>query len=240
MTLDTTWINIPTKNDNAVEIKGKKRQLEYNEDLNLFKRRRTFDGIYHLKHWNILDKYFDFSKKVKCLEIGSHEGQSAMYFLHNILKNPESTLICCDPWIKSHWLNINPSNLCYEDVFDYNVKNNNGQNQIIKYNGTNTKIFVEPWFKKLKFDIIYIDDDHTYKHTIENITNCWPKLKKGGVIIFDDYDAQHYIHTSSNPAHDEGYKYCIPVKKAVDEFITKNKKNINIIHKHYQILIQKI
>lgn len=240
MALETTWIPIPTKGEKAVKIRDKNRQLEYNEDLNLYKRKRTFDGINHLKHWGILDKYFDFNEKVECLEIGSHEGQAAMYFLHRILKNAKSTLMCCDPWIKSHWLEINPTNLCYEDVFDFNVENNNGENKIIKYDGTNTKMFKEPWFDEIAcYDIIYIDDDHTYKHTVENIKNCWPKVKEGGVMIFDDYDANHFVNTSSNPAHDIGAKYCIPVKKAVDEFIENNKQNLTIIHKHYQILIRK-
>ena len=56
-------------------IKNKNRQLDYNKELNLYKRRRTFCGIRCLVHWKILDKYINLNKILKCIEIGSHEGQ---------------------------------------------------------------------------------------------------------------------------------------------------------------------
>lgn len=235
--MDNTWETVPKKNN--IIIKGKSRQLEYNKDLNLYKRKRTFDGIHHLVHWNILSKYIDLNKPLKCLEIGSHEGQSAMYFLKYILNNPKSELICCDPWIKSHWLNLNPSNLCYEDVFDFNVRRNHGEDKIIKYDGLNSKLYKEPWFKNLKLDIVYIDDIHTYDSTVLNIKNCWPRLKTGGIMIFDDYEKKYAIYDKKEAA-----KFCDPVKKAVGEFFfkeeEKNKKHIKVLFKQYQLIIQKI
>lgn len=237
MVFDSSWTKVPR---NKILIKDKPRQLEYNKDLNLYKRLRTFDGINHLKNWDILENYMDLQRPLNCLEIGSHEGQSAMYFLKYILNNPKSSLICCDPWIKSHWLNIKPHNLCYEDIFDLNLNNNKGMDKIKKYRGTNSELFREKWFSDLRFDIIYIDDDHTYEHTLENIENCWPKLKEGGVMIFDDYDEKYFVNTSNNKAHDDGAHFCIPVKKAVDEFLEINSEGVEIIFKHYQILIRKI
>ena len=229
--MDNTWLPVPNK----TVIKEKVRQLQYNKDLNLYKRKRTFDGIYHLHNWTIISDYIDLKKPMKCLEIGSHEGQSAMYFLKYILTHTESSLICCDPWIKSHWLNIKPTNLCYEDVFNFNVVNNNGTNKIIKYQGTNNKLYLESWFKKCIFDIVYIDDIHTYESTVLNINNCWPQLKTGGIMIFDDYEKEHAIYDKT-----DAVKWCDPVKKAVSEFIKRDKKNIKILFKHYQLIIQKI
>ena len=229
--MDNTWETLQKK----TIIKGKPRQLAYNKDLNLYKRKRTFDGIYHLVHWKILPKYIDLNKPVKCLEIGSHEGQSTMYFLKYILNNPNSELICCDPWIKSHWLNLNPSNLCYEDMFDFNVIQNKGENKITKYNGLNSKLFKEPWFKDLNLDIVYIDDNHTYESTELNIKNCWPCLKTLGIMIFDDFNKEFAIYDKT-----EASKWCDPVKKAVEEFISKNKKNIKVLFQQYQLIIQKI
>ena len=174
-------------------VKGKSRRLHYNKDLNLYKRQRTFDGIHHLVHWSVIPKHIDVNKQLKCLEVGSHEGQSAMYFLKNILKHPHSELLCCDPWIKSHWLNLTPSNLCYEDVFDFNIKNNinAGSYKINKYRGKNNQLYKEDWYQSddNTYDIIYIDDIHTYESTKLNIANGFPQLKVGGIMIFDDYDA---------------------------------------------------
>jgi len=229
---DTKFVKVPR--DGNIIVKDKVRHLEYNKHLNLYKRKRTFDGIYHLKHWNIIGNFIDLNKKLTCLEIGSHEGQSAMYFLKEILKHKDSKLYCCDPWIKSHWLNINPTNLCYEDLFDFNVKNNNGGSKIIKYRGVNSSLYQEEYFTKLFFDIIYIDDIHTYKSTVLNIDKCWPQLKIGGIIIFDDYEKDFAIYDEK-----DAIKFCDPVKKAVNEFIDRT-DNLVIIFKEYQLILQKI
>ena len=38
-----------------------------------------------------------------------------------------------------------------------------------------------------EFDIIYIDGDHTVNQTYLDANISWSKLKKGGVMAFDDY-----------------------------------------------------
>jgi len=231
--MDLSWEK-PLK---PVIIKKKKRQMLYNKSLNLYKRKRTFDGINQLKYWKIIKKYINFKKKLNCLEIGSHEGQSAIFFLKNILLHKNSKLLCCDPWFKSHWLNLNPTNLCYEDVFNFNVKINKGGKKIKKFRGKNDSLYKKKWFKSEKYDIIYIDDIHTYESTILNIEKGFPQLKIGGVMIFDDYDAKYAIkekYDKKGPAF-----WCDPVKKAVDAFIKKNKKNVKVIFHKYQMMILK-
>lgn len=217
-------------------LKGKDRQLLFNEELNLYKRKRSLDGIEHLHHWKkFIDDYKD--KKINCLEIGSHEGQSAIFFLKKLLLNKDSTLLCCDPWIKSHWLNIkgNESGLCYEDIFDFNIKNNDIDKKITKYYGTNDKLYIDDLFKNIEyFDIIYIDDIHTEKSTRLNIENCWKKLKVGGLMIFDDYN-----YKLANYDEEKAKFFCEPVKLVVDEFINNN-NNIEVIHEEYQKIIKRI
>jgi len=223
-------------------VKGKSRRLHYNKDLNLYKRQRTFDGIHHLVHWSVIPKHIDVNKQLKCLEVGSHEGQSAMYFLKNILKHPHSELLCCDPWIKSHWLNLTPSNLCYEDVFDFNIKNNiNGASyKITKYRGKNNQLYKEDWYQSddNTYDIIYIDDIHTYESTKLNIANGFPQLKVGGIMIFDDYDAKFATYEPDKQGRDAAF-WCDPVKRAVDEFV-QSTNQIEIIFQQYQMIIKKL
>jgi predicted O-methyltransferase YrrM len=43
-------------------------------------------------------------------------------------------------------------------------------------------------FKNETFDWIYIDGLHDYDGVFMDFKGCWPLLKKGGVMIFDDYD----------------------------------------------------
>jgi len=46
---------------------------------------------------------------------------------------------------------------------------------------------VLPNLEKESFDIIYIDGDHTAEAAFKDGVNSFPLLKKGGIMIFDDY-----------------------------------------------------
>jgi len=220
----------------SINIKNKDRQVCYNDELNLFKRKRTFCGIRCLNHWKCIGDHIDLTNKLTAIEIGSHEGQSAMYFLKNILINPESKLFCIDPWFKSSWSITDHSVLNYEDIFDLNKSNNDKNDQLIKYKGLNKDYYKTDEFKKLEIDIAYVDDIHTYESTKLNIDKLFPKLKIGGIIIFDDYDGKFCDPNDPNA----GYHWTDPVKKAVDEFIYYNINDIEVIFNNYQIIIKKI
>jgi len=45
-------------------------------------------------------------------------------------------------------------------------------------------------FSDEHFDLIYIDADHSYEGCLRDIVDWYPKIKKGGFIIGDDY--RHY------------------------------------------------
>jgi len=59
-----------------------------------------------------------------------------------------------------------------------------------------------------ELDFIYIDGNHSYEFVKADIENYWPKIKKGGVLGGHDY-------YNSGKARE--------VKRAVDEFVEKNK-----------------
>ena len=58
-------------------------------------------------------------------------------------------------------------------------------------------------------DFVYIDGNHTYESVAEDIFSYYPKVKKGGLLSGHDYE----------------YK---SVKKAVDEFVSKQKLKLYI------------
>jgi len=62
------------------------------------------------------------------------------------------------------------------------------------------------------FDLIYIDADHSYEGCKQDMEDWWPKVKKGGLFLGDDYSHQHALLT--------GAKF--EVIRAVDEFVEKN------------------
>ena len=132
--------------DEVKRIKKKDRKLHYNEAINVYKRRRTFDGIRCLSKWLIIKDHINLKRKLNCLEVGSHEGQSSTFFLNYILLNPKSKLLCCDPWLKSHWIKNDPLGICYEDIFNYNMKKNDKHKQVKKFRGYNHDLYEKKWF----------------------------------------------------------------------------------------------
>ena len=76
-------------------------------------------------------------------------------------------------------------------------------------------------FKDEFFDIIYIDGNHDSEYVLEDAVLSFRKLKKGGIMIFDDY------------GWDE-------TKLGIDSFLSCYSKNINMIGmSNLQIFIKK-
>lgn len=64
------------------------------------------------------------------------------------------------------------------------------------------------------FDLIFIDGDHTYIGCLRDITDWYPKLKKGGVLLGDDY--------KKRVARTRAGRIVYGVIEAVDEFAKDN------------------
>lgn len=82
-------------------------------------------------------------------------------------------------------------------------------------------------FQSNMFDFIYIDANHSYEGCKNDIESFWPKLKPGGVMMFDDYtltpnEKMDFIDQVTDDALYFG------VNKAVKEFAEKNKKIISL------------
>ena len=74
-------------------------------------------------------------------------------------------------------------------------------------------------FDNNTFDFIYIDANHAYEYVKHDLELWYPKLKKGGIIMGDDYtinDIEMCFNT------------LFGVKKAVDEFGMKNNKTVSL------------
>ena len=78
-----------------------------------------------------------------------------------------------------------------------------------------------------KFDIIYIDGDHTYEFTKRDADNAWDRLEDGGTIIGHDY-----LHRN-NFSSDYG------VTKAFNEFICEHKIEATIYPPHPGLIVIK-
>jgi hypothetical protein len=70
-----------------------------------------------------------------------------------------------------------------------------------------------PDFSDASLDAVFVDGLHTYEGVVDDIKAYTPKIKKGGLLMFNDYGAGNF------PG----------VTKAIQEFAGKEKKEISVI-----------
>lgn len=107
----------------------------------------------------------------RALEIGSHEGRSALWLLDNILTHPEARLTAID--VKAH-----PN-------FLENIRRCPGGRKLAFHHGASREVLRRLPFDT--FDFAYIDGWHGTVEVLEDAVLTWPLVKRGGLVAFDDY-----------------------------------------------------
>lgn len=104
-----------------------------------------------------------------------------------------------------------------------NIENSGVKDKIIINRGfSNLKI---PMFEDEFFDIIYIDGNHEPEYVLEDAVLSFRKLKKEGIMIFDDY----------------GWGGPDLTKKGIDGFLSGYHKRIQVLGgKNTQVFVKKL
>jgi predicted O-methyltransferase YrrM len=181
----------------------------------------TYDWFtYNIHIWKKHLAKFVNKPNLNFLEIGTHEGRSAIWLIENVLTHATSNITCIDPWIE--WKNANGEIIFTR--FSNNIKSYLEKINIVRDFSTNALRKYQP---VPTFDVIYIDGCHTAPCAFEDIIMSFPLLKPGGVLIIDDY--MWGIHL---PLHERP-------QLAVDSFMKIFKTKIDVLHKDYQVIIKK-
>lgn len=126
--------------------------------------------------------------KKRFLEIGSFEGRSTCWLLENGL-DKKGSITCIDPYITSE----------YDTEIDMTEVEKRFWNNVREVVGPTQKIsaYKEPSYQALaemicskyesEFDFIYVDGSHKAYIALTDACMAWGLLKKGGVMLFDDY-----------------------------------------------------
>jgi len=187
--------------------KTKKRFKKKHQNLLRSKNTTTDYFSINAYYWNkILNKNF---KKFSYLEIGSLEGNSALYILKNHLTK---NVVCIDLWDLDNFLSNAKKNL---DNFIKNLKEFDNRYSYFKMKS-------DDFFQNNKefFDVIYIDGWHGASQVRKDIENSWKFLNVGGIVICDDY----FYEGDSFKKSDKD----IPAPE-INNFIRKNQKNLKIL-----------
>jgi len=133
----------------------------------------------------------NLKENIKCLEIGSWAGCSAVTIAETIKKSAiGGMLYCIDVWrgtdenIKITKGKVSASAIF--NLFKHNVKYSGVENYIIPIQMTSDE-FAEKE-KDTQFDFIYIDGDHKYTQAKKDFINYFNILEIGGIMCGDDLD----------------------------------------------------
>ena len=168
-------------------------------------------------------------ERKRFLEIGCFEGRATCWFLEHALDD-DGIIFCVDPFEGSmEHADLDLSELY--NRFKENVTYAQGDNQrvVTKRNTSYNALAVMTQQGERPFDFIYIDGDHTAGAVLTDACMAWPLLKKGGIMVFDDY---HW-----NPGNYNEYQ---TPKRGVDAFSHAFGDQFKVVHDGYQIAVQKL
>lgn len=157
------------------------------------------------------------------LEIGSYEGQSALWFLRNVLTHPTSKLLCVDTWHAGGdmpWVEGDRLLTTFLDNIDP-YKANSG---IMR--GESQKVLRQ--LPLDTYDFIYIDGAHDAANVLADSVLAWPLLKVGGIAVWDDYLWELWDDPLRQP------------KMAVDAFLACYKGQYEVIAQEWQVCLKKV
>lgn len=201
---------------------------KYNSNSRKFNydQRYTFSEDWFSSNIPIWEYFFkrelNLNSSLEYLEIGVFEGRSAIY----IYNNYNNINICCvDPYEKYEDIESSVKKQEMSKIFKtFQDNTKNLGDRLNHYKMTSSKFFET---NKKKFDIIYIDGSHYYLDVTNDFKNSLKILKKGGLLIFDDFLWNYYEKIEENPING-----ILP--------ILINMKNLKIISASNQLVIKKV
>jgi len=151
---------------------------------------KNFEGSYYTlpSNWvKPINLETTMNTPIKYLEVGTLYGGSLLSFAQTFGLHHESKLFCIDPWIDyPEYPEYKGEQEKIYQTFLKNVENSEHKDKITIMRG-----FSHDEMPKLYnnfFDIIYVDANHENQTYIyRDAVLSFMKLKKGGVLIFDDY-----------------------------------------------------
>lgn len=148
---------------------------------------------------------------VRCLEIGSYEGRSAVWFLQHVLTHPTATLTCVDP-------NALPR-------FQHNLRIAGAGDKVRHVQRRSEEVLAS--LPEERFDVIYVDGSHRALNVLFDAVASTRLLKRGGILILDDY-----LWEPDRPVADRP-------QMAIDLFLDSFRTRFEVLEQGYQVILKK-
>ena len=171
-------------------LKSKIKKFKREHKTYLLKKRISND-YFSMNSYNFYKCLSNLKNDFKYLEIGSYEGNSAIFVAKYFT---QSNIFCVDTWMGSDdHLGQNFREI--ERNFLYNINEFKNIHQI---KSSSSSFFLH---NKEFYDCIYIDGDHNADQVFLDCHNAWSILTKGGYLICDDYTWKIYNEVNKNPCY---------------------------------------
>lgn len=161
------------------------------------------------------------------LEIGSYEGRSAVWLLENVLTGADCHLTCIDTFNggaehdKKEMIKV-------RERFFSNTQEYGDKIKLIEETSLSALTSLL-WVNLMGpiFDFIYVDGSHDASDVLFDAVASHHLLKKGGIIIFDDYQWRM-----------KGPAWTTP-KPAIESFYFCFQDEYTVLEEGYQIMLRK-
>lgn len=190
---------------------------------------KTFSTDWTSRHLPLWDEHLSPRRHepLDILEIGSWEGRSAIFFLRYF---PHGRLTCIDTFegsaehrLREKW-SVQLAHI--ESRFDANL--HEFRARIEKIKSTAYRGLARLAAGGRRFDLVLIDGSHHSADALTDAVLCWPMLRGGGVMIFDDYDWNFEVDAIEKP------------RLGVDGFLATRAGSYRELHRGYQLIIEKL
>ena len=186
----------------------------------------SFEGVqYRLaNNWFPIIPLGSFqSRPIRYVEIGTFYGANLISVAQSYALHPQSELHAIDIWADC------PDYSEYKGkgdeiyaAFLKNVEKSEHASKIKTHRGYSHRVMHT--FEDESMDLIYIDGNHEPEYVLEDAVLSFRKLKRGGVLIFDDY----------------GWGGPDLTQRGIDAFVTGYHKRIQVLgNRDTQVFIQK-
>jgi predicted O-methyltransferase YrrM len=150
------------------------------------------------------------------LEIGCYEGQASCW----LMENTKANLVVIDTFSGGQDL---PEEVNLLERFETNTHLYKDRIEIIEGKSQEMlKSMIDT------FDFIYIDGSHLASDTLEDAVLSFRLLKKGGIMIFDDYTWGRHLPPAEIPA------------VGIDAFVYVYANQLEVLERNSQLILRKL
>ena len=191
-----------------------------------------FDG--NIPYWTLELVSFRGKPNLRFLEIGCFEGRATRWMLKTILTHPSSTIEVIDTFLgsvehKHHDEKTLDAISHLRESFEHNIRE--FADHVTIHQGTSHAVLPQlAPDRQAVYDFIYVDGSHRQDDVYKDAVLCWPLLKQGGILAFDDYTWRF-----DDPVTGEIHLPSI----GIDKFLSEHIGEFTLLFKEWQLHVRK-